>query len=166
MANNNNVLCSFCGKPVKPNLNNPFQPTRFQKNKFCSHDCYKAYYKAFTNSSFRGKTSATTGAISELRVSIDLLSKGYHVFRALSPSCPCDLAIIINNHVLRIEVRTAMVSPHGTLYRTINKRDDPNNIDVYAWVTANEIIYEPPIEQSPVNITSSVASSKEETDGK
>ena len=34
---------------------------------------------------------ATRGAIAELRVATDLLARGYHVFRSVSPASPCDL---------------------------------------------------------------------------
>ncbi len=144
-------LCSQCGKPIQENPKSPPYITRLKTNRYCSYECYKAYYKNLSNSPYKGKTSATTGAISELRVSIDLLTKGYDVFRALSPSCPCDLAVLKNSSVLRIEVRTVSSSPKGTIYKVKSKRDDKNNIDVYAWVTPNNIIYEPPLnnESSP-----------------
>lgn len=50
--------------------------------------------------------TGTVGAIGELRVAIDLLSKKYEVFKALSPSCSCDLAILKNGKLKTIEVRT------------------------------------------------------------
>ena len=50
--------------------------------------------------------TATVGAISELRLATDLMSKGYSVFRALSASCFCDFIAIKDGKMLRIEART------------------------------------------------------------
>jgi len=118
------------------------------QRKFCSPKCSDAYWKGkyLELNPFKGKTSATTGAISELRACVDLLAKGYDVFRALSPNCPCDLAVLKDNKLLRIEVRTGHVSTSGKLYRTKGKGDEINNIDIYAWVLPDRIIYEPELE--------------------
>jgi len=78
------------------------------------------------------------------------MSKGYDVFRALSPACSCDLAVLKNGNLLRIEVRTAYVSPSGKFYKPSKKGDDPNNIDAYAWVLPSKIIYEPELEQGSI----------------
>ena len=72
--------------------------------------------------------------------------KGYNVFRALSPSCPCDLAILKDHKLFKVEVRTAHISTSGKIYKVKNKSDIHNNIDVYAWVLPDEIIYEPELE--------------------
>ena len=130
-------LCVQCGKKLEGG-----------KTKYCSTECYRAnaHDKYVGFNPFKGKTSATTGAISELRVAVDLLVKGYDVFRALSPNCPCDLAVLKNNKLLRIEVRTAHKSTTGKLYNNPLARDDRDNIDIYAWVLSDEIIYEPELE--------------------
>lgn len=131
-------LCIQCGKP--------YEPQKFNQ-KYCSYECRtlssKIKYKEFNPDTLKGKTSATTGAISELRVAVDLLAKGYDVFRALSPNCPCDLAILKENKLLRVEVRTAFISITSKIYKTKSQRDDKNNIDVYAWVLPDKITYEP-----------------------
>ena len=128
--------CVYCGKEL-PN----------EKWKYCSPECKAAYvkeeYRKANPAILRGGTSATTGAISELRVAIDLLVKGYNVFRSLSPSCPCDLAILKDGQLLKVEVRTSFISTSGKIYRTINKRDESKNIDIYAWVLPTKIVYEP-----------------------
>ena len=51
-------------------------------------------------------SSGTVGAVSELCVSSFLLNLGYSVFRALSPSCYCDLIATKNGIIYEIEVRT------------------------------------------------------------
>ena len=71
---------------------------------FCSAECQRSAYnlKSFTY----GFSPSTVGAISELLVSADLMKKGFEVFRALSPSCSCDLIAAKKGRLLRVEVRT------------------------------------------------------------
>ena len=130
----NTEPCKQCGKELPSN-----------RWRFCSDECYRLFTKAkyeALNPRF-GRTSATTGAISELRVSVDLMQRGYDVFRALSPSCPCDLAVLKNGKLLRIEVRTCRVTNSGTVHRVKSSGDNLENIDVYAWVFSQGITYEP-----------------------
>ena len=131
--------CIRCGKKL---------PT--SRWKYCSYECYSIYnrekFDRDNPTTFRGNNSSTTGAISELRVAVDLMCKGYNVFRALSPSCPCDLAVLKNGKLLRIEVRTTYRSQTGQPNKVKASRDDKDNIDIYASVLADEIIYEPTLE--------------------
>ncbi len=46
------------------------------------------------------------GAISELAVAVDLMYRGFEVFRALSPASSCDLIIYRDGKALRVEVKT------------------------------------------------------------
>lgn len=131
-------ICAQCGKELPSN-----------KRKYCSYECEAAYLKEKykkLNNPFKGKSSATTGAISELRVAVDLMVKGYDVFRALSPSCPCDLAILKDSKLLRIEVRTVGISVSGKPYKHTDRHDNPDEIDHYAWVLPDKIMYEPSLE--------------------
>jgi hypothetical protein len=59
--------------------------------------------------------SGTVGAIAELLVSADLLSRGYHVFRAMSPSSPCDLLVMKDSLSARVEVRRVTRDREGNL---------------------------------------------------
>ena len=75
----------------------------------------------------------------ELLVSYDLMKRGYHVFRALSPTGPCDLAVLKGKSLLRIEVRTAYKRDGGPIHYK-GKYD----ADVLALVTHDgEIEYRP-----------------------
>lgn len=48
---------------------------------------------------------------------VDLLSRGYEVFRSVSQACSCDLIAMKNRRLLRVEVRMAARNPStGTLY--------------------------------------------------
>jgi len=95
-----------------------------------------------------GLTSGTTGAIGELLVAADLLQKGYHVFRAQSPSCPCDLAILKDNRLLRVEVRTGHRSrATGKVYPPVKDNLSNGKYDLYVQVVHGplEITYFPPL---------------------
>lgn len=83
--------------------------------------------------------TGTVGAISELVVAVDLLRKGYEVFRALSVNASCDLAIIKDGVLLRIEVRTAHTNKNGAWGSNPKHR-----ADILAQVVGNEIKYTPP----------------------
>jgi Holliday junction resolvase-like predicted endonuclease len=50
--------------------------------------------------------SSVTGAIHELLVCAELMKKGYYVFRAQSPACPCDLVAMKDGDLFKIEVTT------------------------------------------------------------
>lgn len=117
--------------------------------RYCSPDCriqYKREHYRLANPKIPSIPTATVGAISELKVATDLLEKGYHVFRALSPSCPCDIAILRGDKLLKVEVKTGYRSPiTGKLYK---HSIDQKKFDVLAHVLPDEIIYEPPVEKA------------------
>lgn len=130
--------CVICGKPLP-----------IWKQKYCSDDCrYKGQERKLLKNLYRGKSSNTTGAISELRVAIDLLSKGYDVYRALSPTAPCDLAVLKDMQLLKLEVRTAPKTKAGVIYKVRSKQEEGQTDIVWAWVCPDEIIYEPPLFKS------------------
>lgn len=83
--------------------------------RWCSVDCRasakRAAYAAKNPNA--GLPTGTVGAISELKVAADLLGKGFEVFRALSPSCSCDLAILRNGTLVRVEVTTGHRTGNG-----------------------------------------------------
>lgn len=56
-------------------------------------------------------STGSKGAFGELLVSADLLKQGFHVFRSVSPNCPCDLiAMDFMGRVSRVEVKTSKPS--------------------------------------------------------
>lgn len=126
--------CRACGILLE-------EPNR--KRQFCSFRCAssakKQEYKV--NNPMRGNSTGTTGTISELRVSVDLLIRGYAVFRALSQSCPCDLAILHETTLLRVEVATAFRRAHGQVFSPHMKNRD--KYDILAQVLPDCIIYTP-----------------------
>ena len=102
-----------------------------------------------------GMPTQTTGAVSEMAAAIDLLKRGYEVFRALSSACSCDLIALGPAGALRIEVRTGSRSPAtGVLIfpRNGKKRGRGEDVlDHYAVVVGYgaEIIYVPELPAAP-----------------
>ena len=131
--------CQACGEELPTAKQRRFAAT-------CNQDCYRALLG-------KGKTlrgaypelpSGTVGAISELRAATDLMRRGYHVFRAISPTSPSDLAILKDGQLILIEVRTAYWN------RARTSRTYPKALmrsDAFALVIGDEPVhYEPPLE--------------------
>ena len=87
-------------------------------------------------------TSSDHGAVNELVVAIDLMSKGYKIFRAINPNTPFDLVAYKDSKLYKIEVRTGSLNKDGGLNYRKKDRDDA---DIYAWVISPTIIYDPNI---------------------
>lgn len=133
-------LCLNCKKVV------PAKKLR-QKYRSCSVSCAAILRKKRRARSYREinaeptVSKPTAGAINELRVACDLLLRGYAVFKALSPACPCDFAVLKNGNLYRIEVTGAAISGGGKLMYAPH---NPKNYDFLAIVKRNgEITYVP-----------------------
>lgn len=105
--------CAFCNADL---------PNNTRRKIYCSQSCSnKNYLKKYHglngkgSSSYGNVPSGTTGAIHELNVCSDLLKKGLHVYRALSPAAICDLVILVDNKLLRVEVTTGHFNATGKL---------------------------------------------------
>lgn len=127
------TLCAKCSRTFSAKTSN---------QKYCSKDCWGQVYK---NS--LGISTGTTGAISELIASIDLMKKGFEVYRALSPSSSSDILGYKDKKVYRFEVRTGMKIPNfgGKIHLTYSKQNvrAPNMAVVI--LRDNEIYYYPSI---------------------
>jgi hypothetical protein len=124
------------------------QINRGQKSKFCGRICRNAYRREKTGltSAYPGLPTGTVGAINELRACVDLMEKGYEVFRAVSSACSCDLAVLKDGQLLRIEVLTAYrITATGKLLGSHNSKKDFGRQDHFAFMLPNEIVYEPPL---------------------
>ena len=118
---------------------------RNKKADYCSDKCRRRLaaeqYKSRNYDQHELKVcTGTVGAINELRVCVDILSKGFEVFRAVSPSCSCDLAIIKNKKLTRVEVTTGHFCANGKLFSV---KKDKTKFDLLAIVTKTKIIYSP-----------------------
>lgn len=93
------IACRHCTKEFLPVPRN---------KKYCSRDCSEAFWSQHLGRRVTGikLPTATVGAISELAISAVLMKAGYAVFRALSPSCFCDLIATKGGTTLLIEART------------------------------------------------------------
>lgn len=104
----NNLRCFKCGKSFS---------NRYNHAKFCSALCRKEIHLERTGRKIINNqlTSGTKGAMSELLAGADLMRLGFNVFRALSPSCYCDLIATKDNKTYHIEVRTGYLNFNGKL---------------------------------------------------
>ena len=118
--------CAVCGK----------LKTGVHGQKYCNQKCQDKMYKIRR---VWNVPTGTVGAIQELRVGADLLMKGYEVFRAMSPCASCDLMILKDKKMLRVEVRTGYERPNKTL-TYFNKRF---NADIMAVALPDRIVYKP-----------------------
>lgn len=107
---------------VCPTCDTVFPALKWQK--YCSPPCRPTVQRPQWDSD-RSIDTATKGSIGELAVSVDLMQKGYTVFRALSPSAFCDLIAIRLDSALYIEVRTGFTL-EGRLYFPKNHQDGVN----------------------------------------
>lgn len=129
------------------------RPYRYKRwGKCCSYNCKEKLREQ--QAALNGTVllaAGTVGAISELRAAADLLSKGYEVFRALSPSCSCDLAILRNSHIIRVEVRTGQLGKNGIVPK--GQMNQMHRADILALVLPDKIVYHPPLSEVKVNGT-------------
>lgn len=113
---------------------------------FCCNLCRQRFYDAQAPpvSRFPGTSTSTVGTIGELEVAVDLLKHGFEVFRSVSPSCSCDLAILKDHCLLKIEVTTGYFRNTGTVK---HGRKDQTKFDVLAVCTPKGIIYKPELDR-------------------
>lgn len=109
---------------------------------YCTKECAQAWRNQPLVSYYRelGISPGTVGAIAELIVAVDLMKKGYHVFRSMSPSCPYDLITFRGEEIKRLEVKTAYKTLSGKLYHPKLRNQ---TFDHLALVVGTEITYMP-----------------------
>lgn len=136
------MLCDYCGELIteERRARSPLTVT-------CSHECTTERDKILNpnTGAALGIARSTVGPLAEMMVAVDLMRKGYYVFRAVSYHCPCDLVVLQDTTVVTIEVRTAYKSRTTTTISGNRKI----RADIWAGVllVENEIIYEPPLEE-------------------
>lgn len=124
------ITCRICGNPIS-------DVRRRRRAIYCSYECSRErqrrdYRKR--NPIVTGLPSGVIGALSELRIAADLLQKGYEVFRSVSPACSCDLAVLKDGMLKRIEVRTAHYQGNGKLGITTARLHN-SKFEVLALIT-------------------------------
>jgi len=130
--------CAHCGKPMAR-----------RNKKFCDAACSRAWHSKKWHEN-NPKTAAsqlavgTIGSMNLMRVQLDLVQRGYLVYRATFESQPFELVTMVAGLSMgfgkRVKVTTGHRAPNGAL--THRKFDDPT-IDVLAVVTPEAIYYEP-----------------------
>ena len=129
--------CERCGKPIT-------EAKQRRNAKYCSAGCAQEHYQERAGFGRSGLSTGTAGAVGELVVSVDLMRRGFEVFRAVSPACSCDLLASKNGKLWRVEVRTAYRN-ELTGRVTVNL-PDRSRCDVLASVLGNEVVYDPELE--------------------
>jgi len=74
------------------------------------------------------------GALSELRVAVDLMLQGYEVFRAISGFASCDLIAIRGTETKRVEVKTLEKLPKKKYSRS---QKTSTRADIFAACSRN-----------------------------
>ncbi len=108
---------------------------------YCSQKCYLNFVSI--KREFKEINRGTVGAIQELRVSVDLLAKGFEVYRALSPASSSDLLILKKGKAITVEVRTAYRNGNGVVNAPMKNMKSTILAKV---LPQGEIIYEPKLE--------------------
>jgi len=118
-------------------------PGRNLAQRFCRRICSRAYHRkrhgVESVGALHNLPKGTVGALNELRAAADLMQRGFHVFRALSPACPADLVAMKDGKCLLVEVKTATRGLNGR----VRSMSPGHPYDVLAKVLPDGIIYEP-----------------------
>jgi|CXWL01.1.fsa_nt_gi predicted nucleic acid-binding Zn ribbon protein len=128
-----NTQCEVCGEI--------FGTAKSKKT--CSEDCQIKRVRRLTGREAHHQLlpSATVGAMSEMIIAIELMKKGYAVFRALSAACFCDLVVSKGNSIYKIECRTGYLNMQSkSLAYSTKVRGDIDLFAVYVY-TDNTIRY-------------------------
>jgi len=114
--------------------------------KFCGEICSKKY-KQKVYRSLNPPLNLTTGMVGclhELEVTCDLIKRGFHVYRAVSGNSDCNLAIVKDNKLIRVEVTTGRYEPKEGKY--FYPHHDESKYDLLAIIFYDgKIIYKPEI---------------------
>lgn len=119
--------CVLCGKDFMG----------IKNQKYCPQ-CDPAWkLKKTIKKEWQGLSCSTLGTTQELRVAVDLFYKGYDVYKGLSANSSCDLIILKNEKLIKVEVRTGYRSLSGKLKYCSTKI----KADCLAVALPTEIIY-------------------------
>ena len=134
--------CHTCQKPI-PEEKKQRKGAKGHKVKFCDDKCRKEFSRLrYLGLNRRPDLPAPTiRAINELRVILDLLSKKFEVFRAISSRASCNLAIAKDGKFHRVAIRTGFYSSAGSIHCSKLKDD----VDILAIVLWDKIVYRPPL---------------------
>jgi hypothetical protein len=114
-----------------------------KNTKYCGRECAYAAERERWRQRNRSNEAprGNVGAISELQVAIDLLAKGYVVFRSISPHGPCDLAVLKDGKLIKVEVATGYLNSSGQIQKP--QKSENHDFDILAVVVQDQIKYFP-----------------------
>lgn len=141
-------VCKCCAKELPANSKS--------NRRFCDTECARQFAKALwreknPKSELGILATNTRAEVNEMRVAIDLLAKGFEVYRAAFQGMPCDMLVVPPGHQYfqlpgeakrprRVEVTTGNYSPNGEV---AHPKRNTANFDVLAVVLSDRIIYKP-----------------------
>jgi len=134
------------GKPIEIETRNCaecrvlFKVNKGKVQEFCSNSCRSAAYQVNYPAELLALSTGSRGAIGELMVCADLLLRGFDVFRAVSQSSKCDLAIVLPPRIVfRVEVTTG----HRINGKLAHSTKSASQFDILAvcLTVAREIVY-------------------------
>lgn len=128
------ALCIRCNEPIPDARRRGRNRERLM---YCSTRCAAGSRRVTTRLDL---PPATVGAVSELVASADLMRQGFAVFRAMSPACSCDLLILCDGIVQRVEVRTGQRLVNGNFSFPL-RHTDAGRFDILAVVIENTDVY-------------------------
>lgn len=124
-----NRRCANCGNPFE------LKDKRAWNKKYCSHKCTPHHRLQVSGYKSKGIPTATVGTIAEIVVCLDLLKKGYSVFRSISPSSNFDLVAFKNEKMISVEVRSGYLSNNKPVF----PKKEKDKAEYYA-VVIHEVI--------------------------
>ena len=140
------ITCMQCGGPIPPKRQN-------SNTKYCSDKCqkrasnikYRLHRKLHPKPTIKLEGSGTLstfalGSVGESMACIDLIKKGYQVFKAFLPGQLCDLVILKDNKFETTEVRVGRIRSGGGMEYTKPK----TKVDVIAVVLPDKVVYKRP----------------------
>jgi len=124
--------CKECGQTFIPTTHH---------HMFCSVKCNHSFHEKNMPGCFLGASKVVKGEVGELQVVIDLLLRGWHVFRPMCFGCGFDFLITRGDEIRKVEVKIAHKScKGGALQINLRKTNNPQ-YDVVATVWHREILY-------------------------
>lgn len=97
------MTCFVCGGPL---------PGR--RTSFCSKRCEARAYESTRSIGSRfGLPTTIGGGLCELLAAVDLLKRGYHVFRSVTATSPFDIVACKGEQTLRVEVKMGQRTRRG-----------------------------------------------------
>lgn len=111
--------------------------------RFCSVECRQKYHHGYKSYSDKNIAKKNKGTYAELAVYCDLLSRGYDVFKNLTPHSAFDLVAYKKEiGLFGVEVKTGFISGDGNLIRGGSLKHKEHDVLAVYLKNNGEIIYE------------------------